>query len=316
MNLENKKIAILKCPSNLNLGNEFIDNGGIYLLKDIFKDNYCIEDFEVLDTSQDNGVINNINILDYLETFEYLFILSGSLISDEGFLILKKILNIKGPKKILLGIGCYRYNKKEQMICKFLEKKYDYIFTRDNLTFSYFENKKNNVFLSIDLAFYLNNYVSKINNNNNNNKYAVINIGDIPDCLSQIKKELNELKEKYKYVYIVENTSYRCTLKDFKYDEELYNHYVFYTFWESLYRLYQNADYVVTMRIHTSIVCLSNNIKFKYVGNDEGGKIGRNVLFNKFIKLEKNKEYYLTNKIEEIEEEKTRFKELLKKILL
>ncbi|WP_432633665.1 hypothetical protein [Brachyspira sp.] len=137
----------------------------------------------------------------------------------------------------------------------------------------------------------------------------MINIDLIKDNIMLIEYYKNLLKDKYKYIYVYENTSntyYDC--KDF----------VYFGYWDSIYKLVSCADFVVTNRIHTTLVCVANSVSFKYIGEDNAKIEGRNSLFNMInFRLEKDKIYNkdeLKKYTSYIEEKKNDFINLLKSI--
>lgn len=137
----------------------------------------------------------------------------------------------------------------------------------------------------------------------------MINIDLIKDNIDIIEYYKKLLKDKYKNIYVYENTS------NTYYD---YEDFIYVGYWDSIYKLVSGADFVVTNRIHTSLVCVSNSISFKYIGEDNAKIIGRNSLFNMInFRLEKDKIYNrdeLKKYTSCIEERKNDFINLLKSI--
>jgi len=245
------RIALLTCPTSLNAGNEFINIGAEYLIKQIFPNEH-IDLFEALETvNQDNKSFIK-PFQKELNSYDIIFIACGSLISEYAIQAIRNILSLK-PIKIWLGLGMFNYDEIEISYCKEMEKvSNNYFFIRDDETYKAFDRSNNNVFRGIDCAFYLSDIHKKLNNKK---RYAVINIDSLQDNIPKIKNTLNDLKKHYKYVYIIENTSTtKHNIPKFK------DHYLFLSHWYSLYQLYQNASFVITNRVHTAIACLSNNV--------------------------------------------------------
>lgn len=112
----------------------------------------------------------------------------------------------------------------------------------------------------------------------------MINIDLLKDNIEIIEHNKKLLKNKYKNIYVCENTS--NTYYDL--DDFIYAGY-----WDSHYKMIADANFVVTNRIHTALVCISNSVSFKYVGYDNAEIIGRNSLFNMIdFKLERDLIYY------------------------
>lgn len=207
-----------------------------------------------------------------------MFVCSGCIISRFTANILEELSKIK-VKKVLLGAGAYQYDDFDKRLSLQLVKQYDFIFTRDDISYSYF-NGASNVYSGIDMAFFVN---DALNNPVEKGNYALINIDLAKDNLDLIKKYEKVLKKHYKQYYIVENTTTKyADLKNF----------LFIGYWDNLYKTISHADFVVTNRIHTAVCCVSNCVAFKYVGYDNASMIGRSSLFSKFnFALEKEYTY-------------------------
>jgi hypothetical protein len=300
------KIALIRCSANLNIGNEFINAGGEILVKKVFKNSEFFK-FEFFDSAiPQNYQYPSCVLLESNRNFienncDLMIVFGGSIVSKYTTSVLNELASIK-VKKILLGAGAYQYDDYDRNLCKEISQKYDYIITRDDLTYSYFDSAKN-VFSGIDMAFFL--HEKAVNKGN----YALINIMLIKDHLDEIENQRKQLSVNYPNVYVIENTTtpYRNVAD-----------YIYCGYWDTLYNTIANASYVVTSQIHTVIVCLCNNVSFKYVGYDSGGEIGRNLLFKKFdFKLEKMSVYdaeYLLSFKEKIEEQKDIATKILTKI--
>lgn len=306
-------IAIVKCTGNLNIGNEFINAGGIYLLRKIFSNSKFYE-YEFLDSATiDNykyptPALLNKDIKEIQSNCDIMFLLCGSIISLRAKNILFELSKIK-IRKVMLGASCLIYDENENSLCYSLQSLYDEIFCRDNITYSLFGNSFN-VYSAIDLAFFTD-YISKNDNYicNYGGGYALINIDLIRDNMQVIEYYKQLLKEQYKNVYVYENTSNTYyDIQDF----------IYAGYWDSIYKLIAKADFIVTNRIHTSLVCISNSVSFKYIGEDNAETIGRSSLFNMInFRLEKDKIYNkddLKEYTKIIEEKKHDFVNLLKSI--
>lgn len=306
------KIAIIRCGGSLNVGNEFINSGGEYLIKKIFPEAECYK-FECFDSCiglnyeypSEPLLKNDIDFIN--QNCDFAFILSGSIISPLIKTGLDKLAQLR-CKKVLLGAGAYQYNDSEKEMALYLAPKYDYIFTRDDVSYSFFEGAKN-VYSGIDLAFFAKDI---IDNTNLKGNYAVINIGLIKDNLENIKqyKEQLKLSQKYENIYVVENTATKYSdIED----------YLYLGYGDSLFKLFSKSAFVVTTWIHTSLVCLCYQIPFKFVGYDYGGVTGRNTLFSKVqFKLEYLKEYSKSELLTYeciIEDEKNNYINLMREVL-
>lgn len=303
-NIKSNNIAIIKCSGNLNVGNEFINNGGIQLLKTIFK-NYEFYEY-VFYNSQSSKLYkynskaildNDIKLIE--NNCSLMFILCGSLITENSYELFLELSKINIHKS-LLGISCLLYNDAEKELCKKIVNMYDEIFTRDNITYSFFNNAPN-VYSAIDLAFFAKEII--YNKYNNKGDYAIINI----DLIDEYR---NNLHSEYNNIYVLENTSSPYyNIKDF----------IYHSYWDSLYRLISNAKFVVTNRIHTTVVCISNCVPFLYIGEiSTDVKNDRDTLFHMidFI-LEKNVIYRETDidkYLKIIDNKKYNFRVLLNKV--
>jgi len=293
-----KKIAILTCTTGLNMGNDFINQGLIYVVKRFFP-NDEIKLFESLETVNDNYKSYLLPYKKELNSCDIIFISCGSLISKVGIVAIKNILKLK-PIKIFMGLGMFKYNDEEKEYCKLIEKyNKSYFFVRDNDTYRSFLNKRKNIFRGIDLAFFVNEVKKKIKSN----KYAVINLDSIQDNLEKIKEIKENLKKHYKNIYIVENTTHKYKIEEFK------DNYVFLSHWYSLYQLYQNASYVITNRIHTTVSCLTNFVPVSFIWTYKE-KTKRLDLFKRVGIIVKEENTILTDYRQQIEEYKNKFLEL------
>lgn len=304
------RICILTCSSLLNYGNEFINIGCLHLIRSIHPN---IEHYELLDSAIDNGVLFPEYMATYVNTFDYVIVVAGSLISSRAKPVFDSLIRkIIKPKKILLGVGCFLYDKEEEDLCKKIENHFDYIITRDDVTSSFFTNKNRNIYLGLDLAFFAKDSIRKVPNSE---RYMVVNIEQTVANLRTHSAYYNAHKKRFDHVYNVENTCAKLTKNDFGNFKFLNKNYLFFTSPIDLYRFYQNASYVLTTRIHTLLVCLSNQVLVKYVGMDQGGSSGRLALFDRFFKVQTDREYYIED-LSIIDYEKWKLAQLLKEEIL
>jgi hypothetical protein len=295
------------------VGNAFINAGGEYLVRQVFPDAEYFA-FEFFDSAiplnykypSETLLKNDIRFIN--ENCDVAFIFSGCIISKYTKNILDELARLK-CKKVLLGAGSYQYDDFDKKLSLAVAKKYDYIFTRDNLSYNFFDGAEN-VFSAIDLAFFVK---DSINNTNLRGKYAVVNIDPIEVNYTKIKQERRKLKLRLAYdkIYIVENTTVKHDMKS----------YLYIGYWDNLFKLYSNAKYVITNRIHTAVCCTCYTTPFKYIGTDEGGNIGRNTLFpaidDNFI-LENGRMYKaseLNTYLPVIEQKKAAYINKLRKVL-
>jgi hypothetical protein len=272
------KIAIIKCSGGLNLGNNFINFGGQYVIKTLHPNSY-IETFEFYDSCLPQWASEDYltpSIIDHIKAnFDIIYILSGSAGGYALYENLYKKINEIGIPFIPIGIGCEgSYNEDEKdAINKITDlPNCQKIITRDPKTFEFISNKTK-PYSGIDLAFFAKDFLDT-KKYDSNFKYAVVNYEPysylvFPQC-SDLKNQLDPYFDK---VYFVENTVIPSR-KDIP-------NYVQIGYAEDLWNFYANASYVVTSRIHSCVCSISNGVDFVYLGHhDSGGKKGRNTLFN------------------------------------
>jgi hypothetical protein len=273
------KIALIKCSGSLNVGNEFINAGGIHLVKQVFPEAVFLE-YEFFDSAiKQNYKYPSPALLDWTKRqieheCDLMFVFCGCIISKYTADILLELSAIK-IQKILLGAGAYQYDDFDKALCLKITKKFDYIFTRDDETFSYFKGAEN-VFSGLDLAFFVK---DALNNPKEKGDYALVNIDLVEHHQKEIQRNYKELAKKYKNVYVIENTTtpHRET-----------EQFLQIGYWDNLYKTISQAEFVLTNRIHTAVCCLSNQVPFIYLGDDAEGTVGRNLLFHKVnFKLKK-----------------------------
>lgn len=277
------KVALIKCSGSLNVGNEFINAGGVYVAHQIFPGAEFLE-YEFFDSAiPQNYTYPTPALLDWTKgqieaECDYMLVFCGCIISKFTEPVLNELSKIR-VKKVLLGAGSYQYDDFDQKLSRQLASKFDYIFTRDDVSLSYFGGAKN-VFSGLDLAFFVKDVLPNPPQAGN---YALINLDPLEKNLEEIKKRKRALFFKFRHTYIIENT----TAKHGDVKDCLYIGY-----WDNLYKTISHAQYVITNRIHTSVCCLSNSVPFTYLGYDNAEMIGRNSLFLRFnIKLIKGHHY-------------------------
>jgi hypothetical protein len=216
---------------------------------------------------------------------------------------LEQLGNLK-PYKVLLGASAAGYCHLEDDLCESAKDKFDAIFLRDYLTGKTFFEGCEKVSNMIDLAFFAGDSIVIPPEKSD---YAVVNIDCIRYNRKAIQDKVSELKEKYKTVYVVENTT--------RFYDDVPD-YLYVGYWDTLYMLYANASYVVTNRVHTSVVCVKNATPFTYIGldcTDSNGK--RSALFEVIgFKLETDKFYseeYLKEYVPAITNQKNSTEKLL-----
>ena len=266
------KVALIKCSGSLNVGNEFINAGGVYIAHQIFPNAEFLE-YEFFDSAiPQNYKYPTPALLDWTkqqieENCDYMLVFCGCIISKFTEAVLNELAKIR-IKKILLGAGSYQYDNYDQSLSLKLVKKFDYIFTRDDISFSYFGGAKN-VFSGLDLAFFVKDF---LNNPPLIGNYALINLDPLEKNIEEIKKYKKMLLFRFRHTYIIENTTTKHgNIKD----------YLYIGYWDNLYKTISHAKYVITNRIHTSVCCISNSVPFMYLGYDNSEIIGRSSLFSK-----------------------------------
>lgn len=241
--------------------------------------------------------------IEFINTCDLVIVFSGSILNLASAEALEQLEQLK-PYKILLGASAAGYCDFENHLCKLAAEKFDTIFLRDFLTGNTFFTDCDKIRYIIDLAFFAGDSIVIPPEKGD---YAIVNINPICDNREVIKKKVDKLSEKYKTVYVVENTT--------RYYNDVPN-YLYIGYWDTLYKLYANAAYVVTNRVHTSVVCVKNAIPFSYVGLDCSHPNGkRSSLFETIgFELETDKDYskeFLKGFGERINAEKVKTEKLL-----
>ncbi len=275
------RIAIIRCSGALNLGNEFINAGGEVLVKTCFSSStlYYFEYFDscIIDSYSYPSKAFTDSSLEFINNCDIIILFGGSIISKYMIPLFEQLKILK-PIKFLIGASLYMYNDEEKRIATKLFNVFDFIVTRDHVTYQALGNKERTL-NGIDLAFLIDK--NKICAPERGG-YHLINLDLIQDNKDEIKKFYNDFVQSRHTAYIIENTT--NTHRDIE-------GYVFLSYWESLYGIIANAESVITNKIHTSLVCMKNGVGFTYKGDDQGGKSGRNTLFNEIGFCLENKEY-------------------------
>jgi len=276
------KIALIKCSGGLNIGNEFINAGGEWLLRQVLPEAsfYSFEfyDSSIGDDYQFASKPLTDSSFEFISSCDLAIVFGGSILSRRTRSILKYFSTLK-CRKFLMGAGCWEYDAAEKELCREAVTWFDGIITRDERSFGWFEGASN-VHSGMDFAFFAKDALALPNEKKG---YAVINMDMIREHRARIKEEFSNYKKTFGTVYVTENTHTPY------YDVP---GYLFMSYWESFYALYANASEVLTNRIHTSVVCTTNQVPFRYDGADQGGDLGRNTLFGRVgMKLEKGRFY-------------------------
>jgi hypothetical protein len=287
------KITIIKCSGGLNLGNNFINFGGEYVVRFLYP-NSEIETFEFYDSClpqwKSNEFLLKSSIDHIKKNSDLIFVLSGSAGGEPLFNSLYKPLDKLGIPFIPIGIGCEgKYDDSESTIMKKLcdLDNCKYVITRDPQTFDFISEKQNSI-SGIDLAFFAGDFLGNVKQDSDY-VYAALNYepyGYLPPSENyDLKKQLSV---EFENIYLVENTVIPSR-KDFE-------NYVQIGYAEDLWRFYANSSLNVSSRIHTCVCSISNNVNFIYLGHhDQGGKKGRNTLFNKLDIELVSGQYYNSN---------------------
>lgn len=247
------KIAIVYTPEIKNIGNAFINRGAKIMLERIFSEHYIYE-IEAFESGNDNFNYPSTSFTDYnkqlMESCDWLIVLGGSCLSKYLVSFFNEVKQLQ-VKKILLGVGFYEGIKKELPLHRDLPEYFDHIFTRDeeSATALQQEGKYNNVYSGLDMAFWMNEYHDKLVPIKNEKEYSIINI-DSPER-GALQTKL--CKENPDHI-ITRNNSYHTHICNGELGKE---HKCFIPAnWYEFYRLYANARYVATNRVHTFLNCL------------------------------------------------------------
>ena len=286
-NFKNKKIVLVLPAGVINVGNEFIGMGLVNLISSLFPEGnifrFEAERLHDVFLKEEIEFVNSCDVLIYA---------GGSIIGDFCYKnFLKGIKNITIPK-ILIGAGFSHYNKNNSEICTKFLNIFDWIYTRDDVTYNFMKNiRYSNVFSGLDMAFFSN---ESINIPPNTFKYTINNV-EVNSSLPLEKDFTYKLENKYK-----SSNHVWCGKHP----------YLSHGYWETLFSLYANASYVETSRVHTLLVCILNGVECVYKNPDHRlpdrhslfCKIGldltirTNIYKNEFIKrIKKEKEIFRNN---------------------
>ncbi len=248
------QIAVLITPEIKNIGNAFINRGALALIDKIKYSNTIIHKIEARETS--NNLFNYPTkcLTEYnrqvIEGCDWLIVIGGSCLSRYMVDFFTEIgqLNVK---KILLGAGFYEGIEKELELHKTLPEQFDYIFARDQETTMALiqEGKYENVYSGIDLAFWMDEHKDADLLSKNIKPYSVINI-DSPERGGLQARLCAENKDHI----ISRNNSYATGICNAALGKD---HKCFVAEnWYEYTRLYANARYVATNRVHTLLACI------------------------------------------------------------
>jgi exopolysaccharide biosynthesis predicted pyruvyltransferase EpsI len=293
------RISVLYTPGIWNIGNEFINQGAKVLIRNVFGGGeHKINNIELLETSSllfnyrtdwatpyDKNIIKNSDLL---------IVVGGSCLNRYMKHIFDDIAKL-GVPRILLGASFYEDHLKETKLYRTLHAKFDYIFTRDAVSYNGIsDNKKNeNVINGIDLAFWMQEVLPKVIQPQYlpEEKYVVVNI-DSPENAKMQSDLIKAKKEKgFETVYISRNNPRMVGICNNDLGKE---HPVFVAEkWYEYIRFYGSAQEVSTNRVHTFLVCLLLGVPVQFCHDvvKEGG-FARHLLFEKLgIKLDSTKIY-------------------------
>lgn len=253
------QIAVLLTPEIRNIGNSKINFGGLELLKKCTPEDTIFHYIESVETA--SNLFNNPAELlpEYnrkiIEQCDCLVVFGGSFLSKYAVSIFEQLKTLE-CKKILLGVGFYEDINDELELYKTLPEYFDYIFVRDKESYDALrqEDRYTNIINFLDLAFWLNIDKYKILGIE---PYSVVNI-DSPENIT-----LQEiLLQRYPNSIISRNNpaathlnnadicgSYKCFVAS-RCSEYL--------------KLYANADFVSTNRVHTFLSCLLANVPCRF----------------------------------------------------
>lgn len=278
------KIALLKSPGNLNVGNEFINIGSEYALKKALQEaavgEYQLFTSEFWETGnfhhKTGSSWNTKEIKSWVNQCDLVVISVGSVNT-----FMQEFLRDLGkftPPTIILGAGFYQYSQQEKNLAKEAFARSKLVVCRDRIVYEALKDAANAAD-GLDMAFFVNDaYVPPVARGD----YAVLNIDmDFKRMLARARK-YRELKKQFQTVYVVENNSTMYRQKDF----------AFLSRWSEFCNLYANAALVSTVRVHTSILCTLFHTPFEYLGNDYEPNAKRSALFRQVgMRLEKGKQY-------------------------
>jgi Polysaccharide pyruvyl transferase len=302
-------IAVLVTPEIRNIGNAFINQGAFELIAETVPFNSNIHYIETFETGNilfnyPTKCITEANKR-LIESCDWLIVLGGSCLSRYMINMFNEVKELK-VKKILLGAGFYEGIEKELPLYKDLPEHFDWIFTRDKETFEALKqgDKYDNIVDSIDMAFWMDVEPYKIQGVK---PYSVINI-DSPERGALQEK----LYREHKHSVMSRNDSSRTDICNTNFGRD---HKCFVAEkWYEYIKLYANAEYVATNRVHTFLACILADIPcqifidytaayerfflFKQIGlKIETGKLYTSKDYEKYINNLLNKKIYVEEKL-------------------
>ena len=247
------KIAVMYTPELKNIGNSLINKGADILLNKTFgwKELHKIE---ALETGNNSFNYPTKSITDYnkkiIEHCDWLIVLGGSCLSRYMINFFEEVKQLR-VKKILLGVGFYEGLEKEMELHKDLPKYFDYIFARDDETAEALQQggTYGNIYSGLDTAFWIDEYKDDLLPVKIDRNYSVINI-DSPERGALQERLCNENEDHI----ISRNNPYLSSICNSHLGKE---HKCFVAEkWYEYIRLYANARYVATNRVHTFLTCI------------------------------------------------------------
>ena len=280
------KIAVLYTPGIWNIGNDFINQGAKAFIKNVFGGGeHIINNIETLETS---SLLFNYRTdwttpygRELIKNSDLLIVLGGSCLNRYMKHIFDDIAKLP-IKKILMGASFYENYKTETELYKNLHEQFDYIFTRDAVTYNGISNNKEhkNVINGIDLAFWLSDRIPEIIQAENfpEQKYAVVNI-DSPENGKMQSDSIQAKKKKgYQDIYLSRNNPRQVGICN---NDLGKNHKVFVAEkWYEYMRFYGAASEVSTNRVHTFLACMMLNTPAQFC-HDKVEDFARYFLFHR-----------------------------------
>lgn len=245
------QIAVLVTPEIRNVGNAFINRGAFELIHKCIPFTCDVHYIEALETS--NVLFNYPTkcIPEYnkqlIESCDWLIVLGGSCLSRYMINMFNEVKQLK-VKKILLGAGFYEGVEKELPLYQNLPEQFDWIFARDKETFNALrqDGKYHNIVNSLDLAFWLDVETYKIPNSK---PYSVINI-DSPER-GVLRERIYKERDNSIMSWNDSSMTKVCNAEVGK----KHNCFIAEKWYEYI-KLYANAEFVATNRVHTTLACI------------------------------------------------------------
>jgi len=254
------RIAVLYTPEIKNVGNAFINGGGLALIakaRVTVPESFIGDKIELVEALETSGNAFNYPtqaIPEYnrklIESCDWLIMFGGSCLSRYTINLFEEVKTLK-VKKILLGVGFYEGIEKELPLHKDLPLHFDHVFLRDKESYDAMKQEYDNVYDSIDLAFWLDYYY--VPDKEKVTPYSAINI-DSPERGIQ-----EDLYKNYNNSYLVRNDPTKTSICN----SDLGKNYKCFVAekWHEYIKFYANASFVATNRVHTFLACILYNIK-------------------------------------------------------